>query len=439
MPWPASGFAANAGALDAALSDSGEKKLPVVVTGNGPAALDAVFLVREAGLRAIWLRTEEKGAPALDPHLLALILKRLGPEVVCVSLPELASGQLVCRLDSAGKRLEHISWPGGEAEVACCLWTAPLMARHPLLREDGVVLDAFGRIEAMEGAAAGLGLHLIGSGAAVPAALLADGAAKAPVYPGGREAASLSAALAVARLRDPERICREPFQGALGAHGASTRSLEFHLAGLSAAEAQALGLEADLAVVSASLDGDSPEASRLVLTLVADQKSRAPLGLQVLGLGARAASAKGVFSLGLAALADGTSLETLMQRQWSGLPARLLGQAAFILANKFDTVVQGISPDEFLASRNAGAEFFTLDLRLPAQWEAGHLPDAYNIPLAQLKKRLQDEVPRFTPLVLACATGDEAYAAAARLAGLGATDLYVLDGGMDVWPYSLEK
>ena len=66
------------------------------------------------------------------------------------------------------------------------------------------------------------------------------------------------------------------------------------------------------------------------------------------------------------------------------------------------------------------------------------MPGAYNIPLAQLKKRLQDEVPRFTPLVLVCAAGDEAYAAAARLAGLGATDLYVLDGGMDVWPYSLD-
>ena len=257
------------------------------------------------------------------------------------------------------------------------------------------------------------------------------------MYPGGQEAASLSAALAVARLRDPERLCREPFQGALGAHGASTPCLEFHLAGQGAAQAQALGLEAELAVVSASPGGDSSEPSRLVLTLVADKKTRTPLGLQVLGLGPRAASAKGVLGLGLAALADGTSLETLMQRQWSGLPARLLGQAAFILANKFDTVVQGIRPDAFLASRAAGAEFFTLDLRLPAHWEEGRLPDACNIPLAQLKKRLQDEVPRFTPLVLVCATGDESYAAAARLAGLGATDLYVLDGGMDVWPYSL--
>ena len=126
-------------ALDAALSAAGEKKLPVVVTGNGPAALDAVFLVREAELPALWLRTEEKGAPDIDPHLLALILKRLGPEVVRVPLPEFASARLDCRLDSAGKRLERISWPGGEAETACCLWTSPLMARHPLLREDGVL------------------------------------------------------------------------------------------------------------------------------------------------------------------------------------------------------------------------------------------------------------------------------------------------------------
>ena len=60
--------------------------------------------------------------------------------------------------------------------------------------------------------------------------------------------------------------------------------------------------------------------------------------------------------------------------------------------------------------------------------------------MLSLEIRLEDLVPPgVTPLVLVCATGEESHAVAARLAALGATDLYILDGGMDVWPYSLDK
>jgi len=41
--------------------------------------------------------------------------------------------------------------------------------------------------------------------------------------------------------------------------------------------------------------------------------------------------------------------------------------------------------------------------------------------------------------VLVSADGKDAYAVACRLAGLGATSLYVLDGGMRLWPYDEEK
>ena len=109
-----------------------------------------------------------------------------------------------------------------------------------------------------------------------------------------------------------------------------------------------------------------------------------------------------------------------------------------MLSNKLAGRYFGITPDEFIASREAGAEFFTLDLRSTPDWRAGHVPDAYNIPHTQLRKRLQDEVPRFTPIVLVAATSDAAWSVACMLGGLGATDLYVLDGGMAFWPHALE-
>jgi hypothetical protein len=50
---------------------------------------------------------------------------------------------------------------------------------------------------------------------------------------------------------------------------------------------------------------------------------------------------------------------------------------------------------------------------------------------------LQDEVPRFTPLVIVSHNSDIPYSIACYLYGLGAKSLYVLDGGMDLWPYDV--
>lgn len=434
--WPLSEHPAPSDSLRAALCASKEKQQPVVVTGNGLPALEAVLFVRQAGQKALWMRTGET-TPALEPHLLALVLKHLGQDVACIHLPGITSVQLICRQDCDG-RLATIQPPAGDpVEASVCLWTAPLMARHPLLRENGITLDAFGRIEGAEEIAA-LGVRFIGSGAAVPAAPLAGGRMEAPVYPGGEENAAVSAALAEAGLCGSETTRRPPLPGALRAYVLRSRDMYVSCAGFTLAEAQALTPDADQAVVSAPLMDAHGEASRLVLVLIGDKKSRTLLGAQVLCLGSGSAPAEGLSGMAQAALTDNTALETLMQRAWSGLAASLLGNAASILATKGDTVIQGISPDELLASRQAGAEFFTLDLRSRDEWAGGHTPDAYNIPLAQLKKRLQDEVPRHTPLVLICATGSDSYAAAVRLAALGASDLYVLDGGMELWPYPEE-
>ena len=126
-------------------------------------------------------------------------------------------------------------------------------------------------------------------------------------------------------------------------------------------------------------------------------------------------------------------------RESCGATGMALSRCASILRHKLTGQVNGISPDEFMASVDAGAEFFILDVRPQSAWQQAHIEGAHNIPLVQLKKRLQQEVPRHTPLVLVCADGCDSFAAARTLSGLGATDLYVLDGGMNLWPYATEQ
>ena len=443
--WPMSGFAAQPEPCDAALAAASASGLPVLVVGSGVAALDAVCLALEAGAKAHWLRVRERETPGLEAQLNALALRFLGPNVTHTDCQDIAADRLSLVLDESGTRLERIVLPDGAGvDLSCALWTTPLMGRHPVLREDGIVLDPRGRLCMAEEGPAGPPVTLMGSGAAVPGAVLHLSGVELPAWPGGRETAEFSAWAAVDAVAG--KASPIPGDGVLAVREAglnlpgerSARNLFLQRAGLSLAEAQEREREAEYAIVSSG-EGAMAHGAELVLALTADRSSRTLLGAQALALGAAKDTADGLFGMALAALAEGVRLDALARRFGSGVASRMLSLAASILCNKMDTVIKGITPDEFLASRQAGAEFFTLDLRSLPDWRVGHVPGAYNIPLPQLKKRLQDEVPRFTPIVLVSADGRDAYAVASRLAGLGATDLYVLDGGMRLWPHEVEK
>ena len=60
-----------------------------------------------------------------------------------------------------------------------------------------------------------------------------------------------------------------------------------------------------------------------------------------------------------------------------------------------------------------------LDVRTPAEFQAGHLSGAVNIPVAELGARVAELGPRTTPVVTYCHSGVRSTRAAATLRGLG--------------------
>jgi hydroxyacylglutathione hydrolase len=72
-----------------------------------------------------------------------------------------------------------------------------------------------------------------------------------------------------------------------------------------------------------------------------------------------------------------------------------------------------------------------LDVRSRAEWAAGHLPDAVNLPLAELPERL-GELPD-DPVVVHCQTGARAAIAASLLMARGLDDVRVYGGGFSEW------
>lgn len=75
-----------------------------------------------------------------------------------------------------------------------------------------------------------------------------------------------------------------------------------------------------------------------------------------------------------------------------------------------------------------------VDVREPAEFSAGHLASARNIPAAQIEDRLS-ELDRFkeTPLILICQTGARSSDACAKLSRQGFTRVHNLAGGVVAW------
>ena len=73
-----------------------------------------------------------------------------------------------------------------------------------------------------------------------------------------------------------------------------------------------------------------------------------------------------------------------------------------------------------------------LDVRATGEFDAGHLPNARNIPLAELDQRT-GELPAGRPVIVCCNTGMTSAKGAAALRKAGREEVFNLDGGLNAW------
>jgi rhodanese-related sulfurtransferase len=116
----------------------------------------------------------------------------------------------------------------------------------------------------------------------------------------------------------------------------------------------------------------------------------------------------------LAAIVSGSILVwPLINRRLSGVPEVGALQAVQLL-NRKDAVM--------------------IDVREPAEFSAGHAPNARNIPLAQLDKRIGElEKFKHRPAVIVCQTGGRSHSATTALKKAGFAEVVVLAGGFGAW------
>jgi rhodanese-related sulfurtransferase len=75
-----------------------------------------------------------------------------------------------------------------------------------------------------------------------------------------------------------------------------------------------------------------------------------------------------------------------------------------------------------------------IDVREPSEFKAGHIPNARNIPAAQVKERSKElEKLKGKPILLVCQTGTRSAQTYGELTALGFAEVAGLAGGMGAW------
>lgn len=85
--------------------------------------------------------------------------------------------------------------------------------------------------------------------------------------------------------------------------------------------------------------------------------------------------------------------------------------------------------------QTSGDRVTFLDIREPAEWNLGHIPNAVHLPRGQLEGKLEGIVDRSQKIVLYCHAGNRSALAAETLGKMG-YDAVSLAGGIQAWAES---
>ena len=210
--------------------------------------------------------------------------------------------------------------------------------------------------------------------------------------------------------------------------------------GLSAAEARQAGYDpVTVLIVGPDRAHYLPTSQHILLKLVADASSRKVLGLQGIGPGEVAKR----IDIVATALSAGLHLDQISQLDLAYAPPYSLAldnvvTAANVLQNKLDGLFDGVTPLQLHEQLGSDEPPVLLDVRLHSEYGRVRLAGSLHIPLGALRGRLH-EIPRDRAIVTIGKIGLRAYEAALVLRHKGFSEVRVLDGGLDAWPFELEQ
>lgn len=197
--------------------------------------------------------------------------------------------------------------------------------------------------------------------------------------------------------------------------------------GLTAAQCEALGISYDIAfVIPQDKVGLMPDNHPLFYKLVYEVPTGKVLGAQAISKGEAAKRIDIVATL----LKFGGTVDDLRDLELCYAPpfstAKDAGNMAGLVAcNLLQRVFRQVRVDEVRGLVESGA--YIIDVREANEYAAGHIKTAINIPLSQLRERL-DEIPTDRPVYLHCRSAQRSYNACLALQGRNFRNIYNISG-----------
>lgn len=227
---------------------------------------------------------------------------------------------------------------------------------------------------------------------------------------------------------------RQPrsYQGTMGTAIAKVFDLSVGMTGLSEKLCKAKNIPCQTLIIHPNdTAGYYPGAMKMCLKLVFSPESRRVLGAQAVGY-------NGVdkrIDVIATAIRGGMTVDDLAEIEHAYAPPYSsakdpVNMAGFVAQNILDGLVRFVTWEDIDTSDSS--KQMLLDVRTPAEFSTGSMPGAVNIPLANLRRRL-DELPRDKQIVVFCRVGLIAYNAARVLQAQGFTNHYNLSGGYETW------
>ena len=218
------------------------------------------------------------------------------------------------------------------------------------------------------------------------------------------------------------------YKGSIATAVAKVFDLTVASTGVNEKTLQKLGIPHESTIVHPANHADYyPGSSPLSLKFVFDPKSGKLFGAQAVGYDGVAKRIDVIASIITHGgdIWDMQDFEQAYAPPFSGAkdPVNLAGMVAENIINGLVKVIHWHQIPDLDPGQN-----MLIDVRISDEYQLGSIPGSVNIPLQQIRKRL-DEIPKDKKIVLSCRTGSRSYFASRILMQSGYREVYNLSGG----------
>lgn len=209
--------------------------------------------------------------------------------------------------------------------------------------------------------------------------------------------------------------------------------------GLSERDAKKAGLDIETMLVPATDKAHYYPGNKPIITkLIADKNTHKILGAQVVGTGV----VDKPIDIIATAISFGAKVEDLTKLDLAYAPPFSMAMSSTILAanvmlNKMAGRVDTVTASE-LKEKMSNNLANIVDVREEVEFFISAIPGATNIPMAELAKRHTEIDKNKETVILICKVGKRAFMSYLQLKQLGFTNIKILEGGMNAYPYEVE-